>query len=215
MPVFQVGLSFASALAAALNAPCCLTTHQRGHLAAAGMGQKDLPDPHLAMHLSGGTTELLRVDGEEISVLGRSLDLHMGQLIDRLGVRMGLPFPAGPQVELLAAEASPAGRYKVSVSGTDAIFPALKHRRCGTWMRAVCPISRRQRSCSTPCSAPSGPCSCGPGRDRHPGRAAVRRYRVIFPAEGACWKRGSGNGERIRLRFGLPNYPETMPLALR
>lgn len=119
MPVFQVGLSFARALAAALNTPCCLTTHQRGHLAAAGMGQKDLPDPHLAMHLSGGTTELLRVDGEEISVLGRSLDLHMGQLIDRLGVRMGLAFPAGPQVELLAAGASPAGRYKVSLSGTD------------------------------------------------------------------------------------------------
>jgi N6-L-threonylcarbamoyladenine synthase len=54
------------------------------------------------LHLSGGTTELLLSDGGALAALGTSLDLHAGQLIDRVGVRMGLPFPAGPELEKLA-----------------------------------------------------------------------------------------------------------------
>lgn len=119
MPVFQVGLGFARSMAAALQVPCYLTTHQRGHIAAAAMGIEGLTNRYLAMHLSGGTTELLLRDGENIKVLGQSLDLHMGQLIDRIGVKMGLSFPAGPELEALAMRGMPEGRYKVSASGMD------------------------------------------------------------------------------------------------
>lgn len=49
--------------------------------------------PFIAMHISGGTTELLLVDEcFNITRLGGSLDIHAGQLVDRIGVRMGCPF---------------------------------------------------------------------------------------------------------------------------
>ena len=102
MPVFHAGDAQARGLAAMLGVPCFATTHQRGHIAAAkvesGIREGDL----LAVHLSGGTTELLSLVGEELTLLGGTLDLHAGQVVDRTGVALGLPFPAGPHLEQLA-----------------------------------------------------------------------------------------------------------------
>ncbi|NLF28833.1 MAG: O-sialoglycoprotein endopeptidase [Clostridiales bacterium] len=103
MPVFLAGLSFARSIAAALRVPVFETSHQQGHVRAAMVGS-GLPDGgFLAAHLSGGTTEALRVSpGLAIERLNGSSDLHAGQLVDRVGVKMGLPFPAGPALEALA-----------------------------------------------------------------------------------------------------------------
>ena len=60
----------------------------------------------LAWHLSGGTCELLRVDQNRISILGGTKDLSFGQLIDRVGVAMGLSFPCGGELDRLALRAS-------------------------------------------------------------------------------------------------------------
>ncbi|MBR4459012.1 MAG: O-sialoglycoprotein endopeptidase [Clostridia bacterium] len=115
MPVFQVGDAQARALAAILGVPCFSSTHQRGHIAAArvdsGIGDGDL----IAVHLSGGTTEVLSLRGEELTLLGGTADLHAGQLVDRAGVAMGLPFPAGPELEKLALRGQSAARLPVSV----------------------------------------------------------------------------------------------------
>ena len=119
MPVFQAGLSLASSLSAALRVPLYTTSHQRGHLAAAAHGLAELPGEYLALHLSGGTTDLLHVREESIFPLGSSLDLHVGQLVDRIGVAMGLSFPAGPQLEMLAREGRATGRYPMSLKGLD------------------------------------------------------------------------------------------------
>lgn len=110
MPVFQVGASFGRMMAALLEVPFFGTTHQRGHLAAAGYGTR-LQDTEdiLALHLSGGTTDLLEVHEERIGQIGGSLDLHAGQLVDRAGVMMGLPFPAGPALEELALRGESRG----------------------------------------------------------------------------------------------------------
>lgn len=112
MPVFLPGLSLAHSLSHILNIPCYELTHQENHiwagLASAG-GPNDFP--FLAIHLSGGTTELTLVNraqdglGLEIDLWGGSSDLHAGQLVDRLGVRLGLSFPAGAQLEKLALTA--------------------------------------------------------------------------------------------------------------
>ena len=102
MPVFMVGAGFARAVAAALSVPFFTTTHQRGHLRAAKADTGLSSDHYLALHLSGGTTDVLLVRGESIEPLGCSLDLHAGQLVDRVGVKLGLPFPAGPSLEKLA-----------------------------------------------------------------------------------------------------------------
>ena len=102
MPVFQVGDAHARSIAAAMDIPCFESTHQRGHVRAAMVDSGLAPGPFLALHLSGGTTELLLIDGAELKLLGGAMDLNAGQLVDRAGVAMGLGFPAGPQLEELA-----------------------------------------------------------------------------------------------------------------
>ena len=109
MPVFLPGISLAQALSDFLRIPCHKLTHQENHIwsGLASAGGPVSPD-FLAIHLSGGTTELTSVTRKEethqltVDLLGGTLDLHAGQYVDRLGVMLGLPFPAGPSLEKLA-----------------------------------------------------------------------------------------------------------------
>ncbi len=118
MPVFETGYSFACALASSMRIPLITTTHQRGHLRAALIGSGLTRKDYLAVHLSGGTTDVLAVREEQIELLGTSLDLHAGQLVDRIGVRMGLPFPCGSELEKLAVLAENR-QALIPVSATD------------------------------------------------------------------------------------------------
>ena len=116
MPVFQVGDAQARGLAAMLGVPYFSSTHQRGHVAAAMVDSGIAPGDLLAVHLSGGTTELLSLRGEELTLLGGTLDLHAGQVVDRVGVALGLPFPAGPHLEKLALQGHAEARLPVSMA---------------------------------------------------------------------------------------------------
>ena len=106
MPVFCVGASHAAAFSAACHAPLFALTHQHGHIYAAFLGQ-DVPDgEYLVFHVSGGTLDILRVridNGivEQIQPMGGTLDVTCGQLIDRVGVKAGLPFPSGVAIEAI------------------------------------------------------------------------------------------------------------------
>lgn len=124
MPCFLAGASQGQVLSQVLGVPFYTFSHQQGHLAAAAWsaGRLDLLDrPFLAWHLSGGTTELLRVEPEEdgvavrAEILGGTSDISAGQLIDRTGVLLGLPFPAGKEVEKLSRQAQKREYYKVKV----------------------------------------------------------------------------------------------------
>lgn len=111
MPVFLAGKGTARTLASALHCRVFELSHQENHLLA-GLWSAGLADekPFLAVHASGGTTEILSVvpgDRLVIELLGGTNDLNAGQFIDRVGVALGLTFPAGPQLEKLA-EAAPA-----------------------------------------------------------------------------------------------------------
>ena len=117
MPVFQVGLQQGKALAAALGVPFYATTHQRGHVAAARYGSGLQGDTFVALHLSGGTTDVLLSRHEELTPLGTSVDLHAGQLVDRVGVALSLPFPAGPHLEQLAVRGVSRHPLPVSMAG--------------------------------------------------------------------------------------------------
>ena len=117
MPVFQAGVGQGKALAAALHVPFFTTTHQRGHIAAAKYGTGLEADRFVALHLSGGTTDTLLMDGDALTPLGASCDLHAGQLVDRIGVKLGLPFPAGPYLEELALQGENQNRVPVSFEG--------------------------------------------------------------------------------------------------
>ena len=115
MPCFLSGKAAANAFATAINCPIYEFSHQDGHVMAAiyssGKEEKLLSEEKfLAFHVSGGTTELLLVrpqgNGESFSIehVGETLDINAGQAIDRVGVAMGLTFPAGPEMERLASE---------------------------------------------------------------------------------------------------------------
>lgn len=116
MPVFLAGEGQARSLAAALNVPLFRSTHQRGHIYAAALGTAIEPGDLLALHLSGGTTELLSLKGDELTLLGGTLDLHAGQMVDRAGVAMGLHFPAGPYLEALAVKGTAKALLPVSMT---------------------------------------------------------------------------------------------------
>lgn len=112
MPCFLAGESAASAIAAALHVPYYTFSHQNGHVMAAAYssGYSDvlLTAPFGAFHVSGGTTEVLYVEPEgydfKITLVGETADINAGQLIDRVGVHMGLKFPCGVELERLARE---------------------------------------------------------------------------------------------------------------
>jgi len=134
MPVFTAGMAIATSIASVLEIRLFKTTHQEGHLAAGKESAKMLDVPEfLAFHVSGGTTELLRVQQNCpgkfcLEILGRSTDLHAGQFIDRVGVRLGLSFPAGKELEQLALKASPgsASLLPSAVKGTEISFSGVE-----------------------------------------------------------------------------------------
>jgi N6-L-threonylcarbamoyladenine synthase len=110
MPCFLVGTAVAESIAAIEGIEIKHFSHQCGHVMAAlySSGRRDLLDGRefCAFHVSGGTTEMLKVravdSGFSAELIGGTADLNAGQVIDRIGVMMGLPFPAGPHIEALA-----------------------------------------------------------------------------------------------------------------
>jgi N6-L-threonylcarbamoyladenine synthase len=122
MPVFMAGASLAGSVASALRVPLVETTHQQGHIRAALVGVP-LRSDFIAVHLSGGTTEILKVNEcLGISLLGGTADISAGQLVDRVGVALGLTFPSGPHLERLAMEGEARSILPVSVSRLQCSF---------------------------------------------------------------------------------------------
>ncbi len=124
MPCFLAGLSQARVLGSALGVPVYEFSHQQGHIAAScwGAGRMELlEEPHLAWHLSGGTTELLLVEpGLKVTKLGGTMDLSAGQLIDRTGQMLGCSFPAGKEIDRLANTSDSRDFFRIRV--TDSYF---------------------------------------------------------------------------------------------
>ena len=136
MPCFLAGRVAASALAATADLPVYTCSHQAGHLMAALYSANAL---HLlsgrtfgAFHVSGGTTDMLTVtpSGTDFAVtpVGGSVDLHAGQAVDRIGVSLGLPFPAGPHLEALANEnTKKIPRPRIAVKNAECHLSGLEN----------------------------------------------------------------------------------------
>ena len=135
MPCFMVGYSHAKMLADLLQVPLYEVSHQQGHVAASlwSAGRMDLMDvPHLAWHLSGGTTELLLVEPEgknvKCSRIGGTTDISAGQLIDRTGVLLGLPFPCGKHLDRLSVQAANQDLFKVKCPGLEFSLSGVQNK---------------------------------------------------------------------------------------
>lgn len=119
MPVFLAGDAQGRGLAALMSIPFFAATHQMGHVRAALVDSGLHADSFLAVHLSGGTTEVLEVSKDTLTLIGGTLDLHAGQLVDRVGVLLNLPFPCGPSLEVLALKGQAQSLLKVSMADKD------------------------------------------------------------------------------------------------
>lgn len=135
MPCFLAGASQGAVLARALGVPFYEFSHQQGHVAAAAFsaGRMDLLDtPHLAWHLSGGTTELLYVRPQGASVtcelIGGTTDVSAGQLIDRTGQLLGLRFPAGQALDDLTAHSAAQSTYTPKARGLSFSLSGVEHK---------------------------------------------------------------------------------------
>ncbi len=141
MPCFLSGVATAQSVASACGIPLYRFSHQCGHIMAAlySCSAPSLIDRELAaFHISGGTTELLRVRaaeyGFDAELVGKTLDLNAGQVIDRVGVRLGLGFPAGGALEELAfANNSKIPKKKPSAKGLDISLSGLENLADGLY----------------------------------------------------------------------------------
>ena len=135
MPCFMVGYSHAKLLADTLNVPLIEVSHQQGHVAASlwsAAHMELMQEPHLAWHLSGGTTELLLVEPEGKNVrctkIGGTTDISAGQLIDRTGQLLELPFPSGKHLDALSKEATMKETFKVKCSNMEFSLSGVQNK---------------------------------------------------------------------------------------
>lgn len=136
MPCFLVGHSFAKSLSSMLKVPLFTFSHQEGHIGAAlfSADKLDLIEhDFIAFHFSGGTSEALYCKkGDEFmfdaQLISASLDLKAGQAIDRVGVALGLSFPAGAELDKLAAQSKKSYKIKPSFVGENPSFSGLENK---------------------------------------------------------------------------------------
>lgn len=134
MPCFLTGLGLAEVISASLGVPMYRFSHQEGHIAAAllSSGRLDLfSKEFIAFHISGGTTEALLVSPSDVGfkteIVAKTLDLNIGQVIDRAGVMLGLAFPAGEELEQLALKGEVCHPIKVCLKGYDCAVSGVEN----------------------------------------------------------------------------------------
>lgn len=130
MPVFKAGEAFARSIAKAKGVPLLQADHQTGHIYAGIFTSHMLENkafeelisqPMLAVHLSGGTLEILLFHENEYRIIASTGDISAGQFIDRVGVALGASFPAGPTME----------RWAIAYEGEEIIIPSsVKGTKC-------------------------------------------------------------------------------------
>ena len=108
-----VGAAFAEGLAAALTVPCVPVHHLEGHLLSPLLSRRPPQFPFVALLVSGGHSQLMRVDGiGRYTLLGETLDDAAGEAFDKTAKLLGLPYPGGPVLAELAARGRP-DRFKL------------------------------------------------------------------------------------------------------
>ena len=127
-----VGTSFAKSLAYGLNIPLIDVNHMQAHILAHFIEEKgsEKPEfPFLAMTISGGHTQIVRVDNHfEMTVIGETIDDAVGEAFDKSGKILGLGYPAGPEIDKRAKLGnSKAFKFtKPKVAGLNFSFSGLK-----------------------------------------------------------------------------------------
>ncbi len=125
-----VGTSFAKSMAMGLNIPLIEVNHMQAHILAHFIeeGQPKPEFPFLAMTISGGHTQIVKVNSFfDMEVLGETLDDAVGEAFDKTAKILGLPYPGGPLIDRYAQEGNPAFTFsKPKIPGLNFSFSGLK-----------------------------------------------------------------------------------------
>ncbi len=127
-----VGTSFAKSLAYGLGIPLIDVNHMQAHILAHFIDEDDFkkpPFPFLALTISGGHTQIVKVQGYfDMTVIGETIDDAVGEAFDKSGKLLGLGYPAGPEIDKRAKLGNPkAFRFpKPKVDGLNFSFSGLK-----------------------------------------------------------------------------------------
>ena len=164
MPCFTVGSGMATGISSAMQIPKAEWSHQHGHIAAAlySCGHTDwFGQRFLAFHVSGGTTEALLVtpDAEKIfrpQIVAKSLDLKAGQAVDRVGVMLGLSFPAGPEMDLLARESTAEFQIRPVIKDGNCSLSGIENQCQRLWEKGTSPSDIARYCVEAICAAVDG-----------------------------------------------------------
>jgi len=127
-----VGTSFAKSLAYGLNVPLIDVNHMQAHILAHFIDEEGFekpPFPFLAMTISGGHTQIVKVNKHfDMEVIGETIDDAVGEAFDKSGKLLGLGYPAGPEIDKRAKLGNPkAFKFsKPKVDGLNFSFSGLK-----------------------------------------------------------------------------------------
>jgi N6-L-threonylcarbamoyladenine synthase len=124
-----VGVSFAKGMSLALEIPLIEVNHMEAHIAALFIDEPKPPFPFLSLTVSGGHTQLVRVnDYEDMQVLGETQDDAVGEAFDKSAKLLGLPYPGGPLIDEWAKKGNPrAFQFAQTVMpGLDFSFSGIK-----------------------------------------------------------------------------------------
>jgi len=140
-PCLRTVATAARSLALTLKADLVGVNHCVAHLEI-GRKVTGCRDPTL-LYASGGNTQVIAYSGGRYRVFGETLDIGIGNMIDKFGRSAGLPFPAGPHLERLAKDGNELIDLPYSVKGMDVAFSgiltaALQHQRSGRRLEDLC-----------------------------------------------------------------------------
>jgi len=123
-----VGVSFAKAMALALEIPLIEVHHMRAHILAHFAEDPKPAFPFLCLTVSGGHTQLVVVrDYFDMTVIGKTIDDAAGEAFDKTGKLLGLDYPAGPHIDRLAKDGTPRFDFpEPKIADLDFSFSGLK-----------------------------------------------------------------------------------------
>ena len=150
MGALLVGAGFGRSLAWSLGIPALGVHHMEAHLLAPLMDAAQPPLPFVALLVSGGHTQLVRVDGIGVyTLLGESLDDAAGEAFDKAARMLDLGYPGGPRIAACATQGNPRRfrfpRPMTGRPGLDFSFSGLKTFTLNT-VKAHAPLSDQDRA---------------------------------------------------------------------
>ena len=122
-PCLRTAATAARALSLSLNVPIIGVNHCIAHLEI-GKRTTKCDDPAL-LYVSGGNTQVIAFSNHRYRVFGETLDIGIGNLLDKFGRIIGLPFPSGPEIEKLAQKGKKIVKLPYSVKGMDVAFSGI------------------------------------------------------------------------------------------